>query len=182
MYESQVTILIRRAQWGLATGRFRCELHGSESAQCDSYNGRRSCVPVPEFCQCNSVAGQGTSGIKAYRATPTAAANETTTPLLMAGSYTVAVTHTTADGQEILALTMDNTPTLRAFHCAFGYGVINWVTKGIFLGSRKVYLNPEIDDFLLGNWIYAPSLHPGVRSWQYLPNLLRDRTRFAGNG
>ena len=110
-----------------------------------------------------AVAGQGTSGIKAYRATPTTGTNETTTPLLMAGSYTVAATHTLANGQQILALTMDNNPTL-VHSMAFGYGVINWVTNGIFLGSRKVYLNPEIDDFLLGNWLYAPSQHPACEA------------------
>jgi len=111
-----------------------------------------SANPIP-------VAGQGTSSIWAYRATATAAANEVTTPLLMAGPYTVGVTHTTADGREILALTMDNAPNL-LHSLSFGYGVINWVTKGVFLGSRKVYLNPEIDDLLLGNWIYAPAQHP----------------------
>ncbi len=81
----------------------------------------------------------------------------------MAGSYTVAVTHTLANGQQILALTMDNNPTL-VHSMALGYGVINWVTDGIFLGSRKVYLNPEVDDFLLGNWIYAPSQHPACEA------------------
>jgi hypothetical protein len=106
------------------------------------------------------VAGQGTTAIKAYLGTPTAATNETTTPLLTAGAYTVGVTHTTASGEQILALTMDNTPTLLHSQ-AFAYGVINWVTNGVFLGSRQVYLNPEIDDLLLGNWIYAPALHPG---------------------
>jgi hypothetical protein len=105
------------------------------------------------------VAGQGTVAVKAYLATTTAAANETTTPLLTSGAYTFGVTHTTAAGQEILALTMDNAPTL-THSFAFGYGVINWVTKGMFLGSRKVYMNNETDDFLLGNWIYAPSQHP----------------------
>ena len=86
----------------------------------------------------------------------------------MAGSYTVGVTHTTADGREILALTMDNTPTL-LHSLGFGYGVINWVTKGIFLGSRKVYLNPEFDDMLLGNWLYAPSQHPSCESGNTCP-------------
>ena len=105
------------------------------------------------------VAGQGTSAVKAYLATTTAAANETTTALLTSGANTVGVTHTTAAGQEILALTMDNAPTL-THSFAFGYGVINWVTKGMFLGSRKVYLNNETDDLLLGNWEYAPSQHP----------------------
>jgi hypothetical protein len=106
---------------------------------------------------------QGSSGIWAYRATPTAAAGETTTPLLMAGSYTVGATHTTADGRETLALTMDNFPAF-LHSTAFSYGVINWVTKGVFLGSRRVYLGPEIDDLLLGNWLYAPALHPACES------------------
>jgi hypothetical protein len=109
------------------------------------------------------VAGQGTSAVNVYPATPTAAANETTTPLLTSGAYTLAVTHTTAAGEQILALTMDNAPTL-THSFAFGYGVINWVTQGVFLGSRKVYLNNETDDFLLGNWLYAPSLHPACEA------------------
>ena len=78
-------------------------------------------------------------------------------PLLTSGSYTVAVTHTTADGREVMALTMDNAPGLLHSE-AFGYGVINWVTKGFFIGARRVYLNPQIDDMLLGNRLYAPTL------------------------
>jgi hypothetical protein len=99
----------------------------------------------------------GTSGVWAYRATATAAAGETTTPLLMAGSYTVGVTHTTSDGRQTLALTMDNYPAL-LHSMAFSYGVINWVTNGVFLGSRRVYLGPEVDDLMLGNKLYAPTL------------------------
>ncbi len=102
------------------------------------------------------VSGQGGYGIWAYKATPVAAANETTTPILMAGTNVVGVTHTTADGRETLALTMDNYPSF-VHSMAFSYGVINWVTKGVFLGSRRVYLNPEIDDLLLGNRLYAPT-------------------------
>jgi hypothetical protein len=103
------------------------------------------------------VAGDGSTNIVAYRATTTTATNETTTPLLIAGNSVVGVTHTTADGRETLSLTFDNYPTL-LHSLAFDYGVINWVTRGIFLGSRKMYLNAEIDDMLLGNALYAPSL------------------------
>jgi hypothetical protein len=100
---------------------------------------------------------QGSAESWAYRATPTAAANETTTPLLMAGPYTVGVTHTTSDGRETLALTMDNYPAY-LHSTAFSYGVMNWVTKGVFLGFRRVYLGPEIDDILLGDRLFAPTL------------------------
>lgn len=147
------------AQWGLLPAD-----SGASYTAANPLNVTLTAAGAAVFAYLNSanpipVAGQGKSGIRAYLATPTAAANEITTPLLAAGSYTVAVTHTTADGREILALTLNNAPSLLHSQ-AFGYGVINWVTKGIFLGSRRVYLNPQIDDMLLGNWIYAPTLHP----------------------
>ena len=117
-------------------------------------------------------------GIWAYRATPVAAANETTTPILMAGNYTVGVTHTTADGRETLALTMDNYPSL-LHSMAFSYGVVNWVTKGVFLGSRRVYLGPEIDDLLLGNRLYAPTL-PQCPNDISCPTYFATGTDFTG--
>lgn len=110
-----------------------------------------------------TVAGQGTAGVRAYLASPVAGTNETTTPLMVSGANTVAVIHTTADGRETMSLTMDNDPSL-VHSAAFGYGVINWVTKGIFLGSRRVFLNPQFDDLLIGNWLYSPSRHPACEA------------------
>ena len=103
------------------------------------------------------MAGNSYGGIWAYLATPTAAANESTVTLLTAGAYTVAATHTSATGEETLALTMDNWPVL-LHSLAFNYGVINWVTKGVFLGSRRIYFSPQIDDMLIGDRLYAPTL------------------------
>jgi hypothetical protein len=151
------------AQWGLVAADSGASYTPAAPLNVQLTTAGAAVFPYLNSANAIAVEGQGTSGIYAYRATPTAAANETTTPLLMAGAYTVAVTHTLANGQQILALTMDNYPTL-VHSMAFGYGVINWVTNGIFLGSRKVYLNPEIDDFLLGNWIYAPSQHPACEA------------------
>ncbi len=109
-----------------------------------------SANPVP-------VAGSGSGSIWVYQAKTTAAAGETTTPLLTVGNNVVGVTHTNSSGQETLSLTMDNFPTL-LHSLAFSYGVINWVTKGVFLGQRQIYLNPQDDDLLLGNRLYAPTL------------------------
>jgi outer membrane protein TolC len=47
---------------------------------------------------------------------------------------------------------------------ALTYGVINWVTKAIFLGSRKIYLSPQTDDFFLPNHLFVrgnPACMPG---------------------
>jgi hypothetical protein len=156
------------AQWGLAavdsgmlyTASAPLNVTLTEAgAATFSYLNAANAIPV---------SGQGSSGIRVYRATAVAASNETTTPLLVAGTYTVAVAHTMADGRETMALTMDNQPGLLHSE-AFGYGVINWVTKGVFLGSRKVYFNPQTDDLLLGNWLYAPQLHPSCEPGNSCP-------------
>jgi hypothetical protein len=68
----------------------------------------------------------------------------------------VGVTHKKADGREYMAFTMDNNPYL--FHSAiFHYGIVHWVTKGIFLGSRKTYLTPQVDDHFLENDLFDSS-------------------------
>ena len=146
-----------QAQWGLVPAD-----SGASYTPSNPLNVSLTPAGAAIFSYLNSsnsiaVSGQGSKGIKAYRATTTAAVNETTTPLLTSGAYTVAVTHTTPDGREVMALTMDNAAGLLHSE-AFGYGVINWVTKGVFIGSRRVYLNPQIDDMLLGNRLYAPTL------------------------
>lgn len=37
-----------------------------------------------------------------------------------------------------------------------GYGLINWVTRGLFVGQRRVYLNIQVDDIFNTNQIWNP--------------------------
>jgi len=121
------------AQWGLLPADSGASYTATNPLNVTLTTAGAAVFPYLNSANAVPVAGQGTTGVRAYRATTTTAANETTTSLMTAGSFTVAATHTTADGREILALTMDNAPTL-LHSLAFGYGVINWVTKGMFLG------------------------------------------------
>jgi hypothetical protein len=93
-----------------------------------------------------------------YLATTVAAAGETTTPVLQATyngvTYTVGALHTAATGQQYLALTMDNNPYL-LHSLALNYGLFNWVTKGLFLGGRKIYLSPQVDDVFIADDLYT---------------------------
>jgi hypothetical protein len=157
------------AKWGLAPADYGASYSTATPLNVTLTSAGTSVFPYLNSANPIPVGSGGT--IWAYRATPVAAANETTTPLLVTGPYTVAVTHTTSDGRETLALTMDNYPTL-LHSLALNYGVINWVTKGVFLGSRRIYLNPQIDDMLLGNWLYAPTLHPECESTFTCPTYL----------
>ena len=53
-------------------------------------------------------------------------------------------------------LTMDNNAYL-VHSLALNYGVFNWVTKGLFLGARKVYLSPQVDDVFIGDDLFDPT-------------------------
>jgi hypothetical protein len=89
-----------------------------------------------------------------YTANAVAATGETTTPLLKINNYTVAATHTAADGRETLALTFDSNQYMN-HALALNYGVFNWVTKGVFIGQRRVFLTPQSDDYFLSNDLYT---------------------------
>lgn len=58
----------------------------------------------------------------------------------------LAVTTTSADGRERLALTMAHSPYL--LHTQLlGYDLLRWVTRGVFIGQRTFYLGIDQDDW-----------------------------------
>jgi hypothetical protein len=60
---------------------------------------------------------------------------------------------TYADGRENLAVTCNNRRNL--LHSQLlSYGIIDWVTRGIHLNERTVYLIPQVDDIFLKNWLF----------------------------
>lgn len=81
----------------------------------------------------------------AYLATPTPGGGAT--PLVTdAAGNALAVTSTSADGRERLALTVAHNPYL--LHTQLlGYDLLRWVTKGVFLGQRQFYLGIDQDDW-----------------------------------
>ena len=81
-------------------------------------------------------------------------AGATTTPVLLAGNGGIlGALFNDSDGSESLALTMDNNPNL-LHSLLFNYGLVSWLTRGKFLGSRKAYLTPQIDDLFLENDLF----------------------------
>lgn len=91
-----------------------------------------------------------------YLASPVQATGETTRAILTMNGGTVGVLHTKPDGREYMALTVDNNPFLQ-HSMLLNYGLINWVTKGIFLGHRKIYLTPQNDDLFLASSLFLTS-------------------------
>ncbi len=58
------------------------------------------------------------------------------------------------DGRENLALTFDSNEHLRHGQ-VLSYGLVDWLTKGLFLGERRVYMNPQPDDFFIENSLWS---------------------------
>ncbi len=83
------------------------------------------------------------------------AADPTATPLLTDDEgHALALVNRYPDGRENLALTFDSSPH-QVHALVFSYGVIDWVTRGLFLGARHTYLSAQVDDIFLGNDLYT---------------------------
>jgi hypothetical protein len=77
------------------------------------------------------------------------------TPLLTDDSGNVlAAVYTTGFAGQYLSLTFDSNPFL-IHDQVLAYGLVNWVTQGIFLGDYHVYASPQVDDFFIDDseWI-----------------------------
>lgn len=58
------------------------------------------------------------------------------------------------DGRENLVFTMDHNPDLLHTHL-LAAGAIAWATRGLYLGQRRVYLNPQVDDLFFDDDRYS---------------------------
>jgi hypothetical protein len=88
----------------------------------------------------------------AYPAQPIDSA---TIPLLSdAAGNVYAATRTYGDGRETLALTFAQA-WYAVFSLELAYGLVSWVTRGLFVGERHVYASPQIDDLFLASTIYT---------------------------
>ena len=78
------------------------------------------------------------------------------TPLLTddSGNVLGAVYNTPFAGP-YLSLTFDSNPYL-IHDQVLAYGLINWVTQGIFLGDYHVYASPQVDDFFIDDSEWIP--------------------------
>lgn len=95
-------------------------------------------------------------GVWAYLAKP--ASDPKVTPLFVdSAGNAIMIQQKYADGRDFITLTVDSDPSL-PHSLALQYGLINWVTKGVFIGERHAYIGIQIDDLLLPSvrWSKAP--------------------------
>jgi hypothetical protein len=92
-----------------------------------------------------------------YLTTLVTPGDPSTIPLLTdAAGHVLASIHVWPDGRQNLAMTFDsNANLLHAW--LLSYGVVNWVTSGVFIGERRAYISPQVDDIYLDNtrWLVS---------------------------
>jgi hypothetical protein len=89
------------------------------------------------------------------------------TPLITTSDgYVIASTNTYPDGRENLAVTAANNPFL--LHSQLlSYGLVNWVTKGVFLGERHVSVGVQIDDLLIDSDMWDQDANSDLTGLRY---------------
>ncbi|MFN3430867.1 MAG: hypothetical protein ACK46X_13040 [Candidatus Sericytochromatia bacterium] len=84
-----------------------------------------------------------------------APSDATVTPLLTdAAGHTLAGIKTYDDGRQNLGVNFDGNQHL-IHSITLGYGLVNWVTSGLFMGERRVYIGAQSDDYLIADDIWG---------------------------
>jgi len=92
--------------------------------------------------------------IKGAFAYPATALGSTTIPLLVDdGGRVLAAIFTDAFARQYLSLTFAQAPSL-VHSLSLIHDLVRWVTRGVFLGERHVYLASQIDDLFLASLLY----------------------------
>ena len=119
---------------------------------------------------------------KAYTYLAPATGDGTTVLLTDAAQNALVLVRNYPDGRQVLSSTFDGNFFL-VHSLALGYGMLNWVTGGLFLGERHAYATAQIDDIFLDNDIYGGGTYritgadwAAVTAWQTAKQALGAQT------
>ncbi|OMG74438.1 hypothetical protein BW685_06005 [Burkholderia ubonensis] len=71
--------------------------------------------------------------------------------------------------REIMAVSFDNNPYLM-HSMTLSYGLVNWVTRGLFVGVRHVYMDPQVDDNGIPDEIFPYAVSDYTGQWYDVRN------------
>ena len=101
-----------------------------------------------------------------YAYTYTGAAQGTGVAVLNTVSGVVAALNVPGDGREVLSFTMAQ--AYWATHSVLlSYGVIRWVSRGVFLGEKQMYFSTHVDDVFIPNDVWNPATNANSGTLQY---------------
>ena len=120
----------------------------------DTETGTFQAAGATVFPYVNTANPLSISGSWTYLAppgTPDQVTTGTVTPLMLdASGYALSLIYDFGDGRQYLTQTFDTNSQL-THGLVLAYGLVNWVTKGTFLGEYHVYAVPQVDDIFMHN-------------------------------
>jgi hypothetical protein len=66
--------------------------------------------------------------------------------------------HLALDGRETMIVTVDSNPNL-VYGLVQEYGLVNWVSRGLFIGKKRAYLTPQVDDVFIDDDMWNTTTH-----------------------
>ncbi|MBI3475628.1 MAG: choice-of-anchor D domain-containing protein [Acidobacteria bacterium] len=151
-YESQFSV--RQLNWFVFPDpNFGVAWVGSIDPNSTPYNFHYTAAADSIFPYANTANPVGIVDATIYQAS---AVNST--PLLTDDSGNVLATiYNTPFAYQYLSLTFDSNPFLK-HDLVLSYGLINWVTQGMFLGQHHTYFTPQVDDYFIDDSEWTPGL------------------------
>jgi hypothetical protein len=168
LYEQ--TFGVRQLNWyDTPDPNFGLSFTGTQIPDTSTYTTNFTAAAAPVFFYANTATPLTITNAAVDLASADPAAGGILTPLLQDGSGNIISAIYASNGQQFLSQTFDSNPYL-THDLVVAYGLLNWVTQGVFLGDYHVYATQEVDDFFIDDSEWIPST-------TCLTNLvLKDRT------
>jgi hypothetical protein len=151
------TFNVRQVNWyDSPDPNFGLSYTGTQIPDTQTYTTNFTTAAAPVFFYANTAAPLTITNASVDLATAAPVAGGTLTPLLQDAQGNIVSATYTLNGQQFLSQTFDSNPYL-THDLVVAYGLLNWVTKGVFLGDYHVYATQEIDDFFIDDSEWIPS-------------------------
>ncbi len=153
----ETTFHVRQVNWFFnPTPDYGFNYSASTVPSTATYNASFTAAAASVFPMVNTATPLSFSGAFIFLSPQYTPASGTVTPLLVDASGNVlSAIYTPGNGQEILSQTFDSNQYLK-HNLVLAYGLLNWVTKGVFLGDYHVYAAAQVDDFFINDAEWVP--------------------------
>ena len=152
------TFHVRQLNWYAYPGTdFGFQAPTGSIASTTPYQGTYTSAGAAVFPYLNTSTPLQISSASVYLALPnTPPAGTTVTPLVIdSAGNALALDYNFGDGREYLTQTFDSNQYL-THDLVLAYGLLNWVTQGVYLGQYHVYAAAQVDDFFINDSEWIP--------------------------
>jgi Bacterial Ig-like domain (group 2) len=151
------TFNVRQINWyDFPDPNFGLTYQGTQIPSTETYTANFTAAAVPVFFYANTNTPLTITNAAVDLATADAASGGTLTPLLQDAQGNIVSAIYDYNGQQFLTQTFDSNQYLM-HDLIVAYGLLNWVTQGVFLGDYHVYATQSIDDFFIDDSEWIPS-------------------------